>query len=179
LVFVRISLQGAILMYLKIENLSPESFAPFGKVIEQPIRPQDAAGPGWRWWAENVVLAGAASGDRNYAIGYLDLRPAELSFDWAERHMQSDELILPAGGDSLVYVGPPDQLEEPARLPPLDSFRVFRLRPGQGVLLGKSVWHGAPLALDTPLKVFVLLLKDTGKTDVHVVRFEPVAINPS
>jgi hypothetical protein len=45
-------------------------------------------------------------------------------------------------------------------------------------LLGKGVWHGAPLALDKPLNVAVLLLKDTGKVDGHVVRFEdkPVQI---
>ena len=86
--------------------------------------------------------------------------------------MHSDELLIPMGGDCLVYVGPPDNLEEPDRLPDLERFRVFRLQDGQGVLLGKGVWHGAPMALDHPLNVTVLLLKDTGKVDGHVVRFE-------
>jgi ureidoglycolate hydrolase len=76
------------------------------------------------------------------------------------------------GGDCIVYVGPPDDSDEPTRLPELERFRVFRLRPGQGVLLSKGVWHGAPMALDKPLHVAVLLLKDTGKIDGHVVRFE-------
>jgi ureidoglycolate hydrolase len=79
-----------------------------------------------------------------------------------------------------VYVGPPDDLDQPTHLPDLERFRVFRLREGQGVLLGKGVWHGAPMALDKPLNVTVLLLKDTGKVDGHVVRFEdtPVQIEP-
>ena len=162
-------------MNLPIEPLTPSAFALFGAVIEQPRRAQDASGPGWAWWGENVKLAG---GDRPYALGYLDLRPAPLRFDWAERHLLSDELLVPMGGDCLVYVGPPDHLDEPSRLPPLESFRVFRVRLGQGVLLGKGVWHGAPLALDTPLNVVVALLHDTGRVDGHVVRFEdrPVAI---
>jgi ureidoglycolate lyase len=162
-------------MKLKIEDLTVESFAPFGEVITQPARAQDAQGPGWTWWGENHVMAGS---DRKYAIGYLDLQPAELSFDWAERHMHSDELLIPMGGDCLVYVGPPDHPDEPTRLPSLERFRVFHLRQGQGVLLGKGVWHGAPMALDKPLNVAVLLLKDTGKVDGHVVRFEgtPVQI---
>ena len=155
-------------MKLKIEDLTAEAFAPFGEVITQPDRGQDAHGPGWTWWGENHVLAG---GDRKYGIGYLDLQPTELSFNWAERHMHSDELLIPMGDDCLVYVGPPDYPDEPDRLPPLERFRVFRLRPGQGVLLGKGVWHGAPMALDKPLHVTVLLLKDTGKADGHVVRF--------
>ena len=160
-------------MKLKIEDLTVQAFAPFGEVIMQPTHGQDAAGPGWRWWGENHILAG---GDRNYAIGYLDLQPAELVFDCAERHMHSDELLIPMGGDCLIYVGPPDDPEEPDRLPPLERFRVFRLRSGHGVLLGKGVWHGAPLALDKPLNVAVLLLKDTGKVDGHVVRFEETPV---
>ena len=160
-------------MKLKIEDLTTPGFAPFGKVITQPARGQDAQGPGWIWWGENHMMAG---GDRNYAIGYLDLQPAELRFDWAERHMQSDELLIPMGEDCLVYVGPPDHLEEPDHLPSLERFRVFRVRRGQAVLLGKGVWHGAPLALDKPLNVAVLLLKDTGKVDGHVVRFEDTPV---
>ena len=160
-------------MKLKIEELTSDAFAPFGKVVEQPNRAHDAVGPGWTWWSENHLLEG---GDRNYAIGYLDLHPAELGFDWAERHMHSDELLIPMGSDCLVYVGPPDHPEEPMHLPSLESFRVFRLRQGQGVLLGKGVWHGAPLALDKPLNVAVLLLKDTGRLDGHVVRFEDTPV---
>ena len=33
-------------MKLKIEDLTVESFAPFGEVITQPARGQDAQGPG-------------------------------------------------------------------------------------------------------------------------------------
>jgi ureidoglycolate lyase len=161
-------------MNLKIEDLTVESFAPFGEVIQQPARAKDASGPGWTWWGQNHLMAG---GDRNYAIGYLDLQPADLKFDWAERHMHSDELLIPMGGDCIVYVAPPDHPDEPDRMPDLERFRVFRLRAGQGVLLGKGVWHGAPLALDTPLHVTVLLLKDTGSLDGHVVKFEETPIH--
>jgi ureidoglycolate hydrolase len=90
--------------------------------------------------------------------------------------MHSDELLIPMGEDCLVYVAPPDYPDEPDRLPPFERFRVFRLRRGQGVLLGKGVWHGAPMALDKPLNVAVLLLKDTGKVDGHVVKFEETPI---
>ena len=162
-------------MKIKIEDLTPDAFAPFGEVITQPSRVKDASGPGWTWWGQNHLLA---AGDRNYAIGYLDLQPAELSFDWAERHMHSDELLVPMGEDCLVYVGPPEYPEEPDRLPDLERFHVFHLREGQGVLFDKGVWHGAPMALDKPLNVVVLLLQDTGTVDGHVVRFEdrPVQI---
>jgi ureidoglycolate lyase len=156
------------MMKLPILELTPATFAPYGKVIEMPQRKVDAAGPGWQWWGENVFLEGDA---RPYGIGYLDLEPADLRFDWAERHMRTVELIIPAGGDCLVYVGPPDHLDEPGRIPPLARFQVFRVRPGQGVLLDQGVWHGAPLALDRPLNAIVLLHQHTGQEDTTVVRF--------
>jgi ureidoglycolate lyase len=111
------------------------------------------------------------------ARGYLDLKPAPLRFDWAERHLRSDELLIPMGAGCLVYVGPADHLDEPMRLPPLERFRVFRVRPGQGVLLNTGVWHGAPLAIDRPLNVVVALLHDTGRQDGYVVRFEQTPVD--
>lgn len=162
-------------MQLSIQDLTEHVFAPFGKIIEQPNRAQDAQGPGWKWWSENALMESA---DRPYQIGYLDLTPAELKFDWAERHMRSAELIIPTGGDCLVYVAPPDYPEEPERLPLFERFQVFRVRQGQAVLLDKGVWHGAPLAIDKPLNAIVLLLSRTGEVDLSLVRFEeePVRI---
>ncbi len=162
-------------MELPIEPLTPQAFAPFGQVIRQPDSRPSATGPGWRWWGETALLAGD---QRPYSIGYLALEPADLRFDWAERHMQTAELLIPSGGDCLVYVGPPEHLERPEQLPPLDRFRVFRVRQGEAVLLQPGVWHGAPLAIDRPLNVVVLLLQHTGSTDTSVVRFadQPVVI---
>lgn len=154
---------------LPIEALSAHAFAPFGSIVEQPARVSDAAGPGWQWWGEIVQLAAS---DRPYAIGYLNLQPAPLRFDWAERHMLSEELLAPLGGDCLVYVGPPKFENEPGRLPELAEFRVFRVRQGQAVLLKPGVWHGAPLAVDSPAKVLVILLFNTARQDLHLVRFD-------
>lgn len=162
-------------MQLVITDLTPESFAGFGKVIEQPSRPQDAEGHGWAWWGENVLMEGEG---KPYAVGFLDLKPVDLTFSWAERHMHTDELVIPVTGDILVYAGPAEHPDEPVKLPALESFKVFRVRPGQAALLGKGVWHGAPLAVDSPAKAIVLLLQGSGRDDGYVVRFEdrPVVI---
>ncbi len=163
-------------MKLTISELIPAAFAPFGKVIEQPVRVCDAQGPGWQYWGETALLPGD---ERSYGIGYLDLQPAELRFDWAERHMRSVELLVPTGGDCLVYVAPPDTPDEPGRLPPLEAFRVFRLRQDQAALLERGVWHGAPLAIDRGVRVVVLLLEKSGQVDCSLVRFTdtPVEID--
>jgi ureidoglycolate hydrolase len=160
-------------MELTIESLTAQAFAPFGQVINQPSMPPSATGPGWQWWGETALLA---ADQRPYGIGYLTLEPAELSFNWAERHMRTAELLIPSGGDCVVYVGPPDHPEQPDHLPPLERFRVFRVRQGDGVLLHAGVWHGAPLAIDRPLNVVVLLLQHTGASDTSVVRFQDTPV---
>jgi ureidoglycolate hydrolase len=163
---------------LPVRALTPEAFAPFGRVIGRPERSRDAEGPGWRWWAETVVLDGD---DRPWGVGYLDLEPAEQRFDWAERHVRTLEAVIPVAGDCLLYVGPAGGMEEPARIPSFDRFSVFALPAGSGVVLDRGVWHGAPLADGGPARAVVLLLQGTGRDDVTVVRFQetPVAIERS
>jgi ureidoglycolate hydrolase len=158
---------------LPIELLSAQAFAPYGRVIERPGRAADAEGPGWRWWAETALVAGDG---RPVGVGYLDLGPTDRRFDWAERHMRTQEAILATSADLLVYVGPPDHREQPDRLPQLDRFHVFRVPAGAGVLMDRAVWHGAPFTVDAPAAAVVLILEGTGRTDVTIRRFDPVEI---
>lgn len=149
---------------LVAQPLDEVAFTPYGTVVQQPDRPADADGPGWRWWAETAALAAT---DRPFCVGFLDLQPAPLRFDWAERHDRSPELIVALAGDCLVYVGNHSE-----------SFEVFRLRAGQSVILNAGVWHGAPLAADGPARAMVLLREGTGAEDTAIVRFsdQPLAV---
>lgn len=157
-----------------VRELDATGFAPYGRVVEVPREDPDAAGGGWKWWGETALLPGDAG---SYGIGYLELRPAEPEFDWAERHMSSVELIVPLGGPCLVYAGPPEHPDEPARAPDRHRFEVFRLDSGRAVILHPGVWHGAPLALGAPVSALVLLREGTGARDTTVVRWpEPVRI---
>jgi ureidoglycolate lyase len=155
---------------IAIDELTDDTFAPFGTVVRTPPRAQDAEGPGWKWWAETVLLEGDG---RRWSVGYLDLEPSPPPrFGWAERHMRSQEAIVPVSGSCLVYVAPAEHVDEPERLPPFEEFRVFRVPPGSGVVMHPAVWHGAPIADEGPAKAVVLLLEGTGRDDVTMVRFD-------
>jgi ureidoglycolate lyase len=152
-----------------VEELSADAFAPFGRIVDTPRRPADSEGDPWRWWAEAAFLDAAPG---RYAVGYLEVDDGRGGFDWAERHLESEELVVPVRGELLLYAGPPDQGSEPAP----ERFRVFRVRPGQAALLGKGVWHGAPLAAGGQATALVLLREGTGASDTELVRFAEVAV---
>jgi ureidoglycolate lyase len=158
---------------ISAEALTAGSFEPFGRVMSQPSEGPHATGPGWKWWAETALLHGDG---RAWGVGYLDLEPAELRVDWAERHMRTQEAILATSADLLIHVGPPDHPQEPARAPSLDRFRAFRVPAGCGVVLDRAVWHGAPFAPDRPTAAVVLILEGTPREDVTVVRFPETPI---
>ena len=162
---------------LRVKELSPGAFSPFGHVIQRPQRSPDARGPGWSWWGETLLLEGDG---RPFGVGLLDLQPTSMSFDWAERHMRSIEAILAIDDDCLIYVAPPGNLERPLQAATLRRFEVFRVPPGRGVVLNRGVWHGAPLALERASQAVVLLLEGTGASDTEVVRFaeNPIAVEP-
>ena len=161
---------------LPVRDLSADAFRPYGRVIERPDREREAAGPGWAWWSETVLLEGDG---RPWSVGYLDLEPAAPQVDWAERHMRTLETIVPISGACLVYVAPADHPDEPDHLPSFERFEVFRVTPGAGVVMDAGVWHGAPLADGGPARAIVLILEGTGRDDVTVVRFEdsPIEID--
>ena len=79
-------------------------------------------------------------------------------------------------GDCLAYVGPPEDLEHPERIPSRHRFRVFRIPVGSGIAMEPGVWHGAPLAIDAPVRAIVLLLEGTGANDTVLVRFPDDAV---
>jgi ureidoglycolate lyase len=154
---------------LPLEALTATDFEPYGRVVELPQQEPHATGPGWRWWGEVIDLEGDG---RPWSVGYLDLEPTPLAFDWAERHMRSREAIIATSGDVAVYVGPAEAPDHPDQIPPRERFRVFRVPRGSAVVLEPGVWHGAPFALTGPTSALVLLLEGTGRDDVTVVRFE-------
>ena len=156
-------------MSLTVEALSADAFAPFGRVLSRPERERDAEGPGWRWWAETALLE---SDGRRFGVGFLDLRPAAASFDWAEKHLRTQETVIATTGDLLLYVAAAEHERAPAE----DGYRVFRVPGGGGVVMERGVWHGAPLAADAATTALVLILEGTGRDDVTVERFDPIEI---
>lgn len=110
------------------EPLTPESFAPFGKVLRReaagdPFQPlhKDEQSAGWR-------------------VALLEVSPGPLPR--VHRHPDSEECFAPLFGDLYIAVAPP---EDPK------AYRLFNL--SEPVLVRRTVWH--EIISRTPGRVFI------------------------
>jgi len=137
---------------ISIEPLSREAFAPFGQVIEtegaqhfpinagmteryHDLAQVELAGPGAR--AMISLFAG-----RPYAL--------PLTLSMVERHPLGSQAFYPLDATDWLVIVAADAEGRPA-LP-----RAFRPTPGQGVNIGRNVWHGVLCPLDQPARFLVV-----------------------
>jgi ureidoglycolate lyase len=120
-----------------IEELTPESFAEYGKVIDIPNIPPPKVGNGWDCWNYIAMM------DVNVPIGMglVTTKERDLTVDSMERHVSREELLLPMGHDIIQPVAKCMDLNNPNEQPDSTTVKCFRIRPGQAIVIGKGVWH--------------------------------------
>jgi ureidoglycolate lyase len=146
---------------IRIESLTAEAFAPFGKLI-------DAAG-----CAPDYV---AASGTQGWNVGFESGRPLVsllrtpfqgLRFRTMERHFHVSQAFIPLGGEhAAVAVAPPSN---DAGMPPLDAIRAFLLDGSKGYVLHRGTWHSLDrFPLRPPDTRFVMITDHETQDDLTV-----------
>lgn len=116
-------------VHLPVHPLTPEAFAPFGRVLAGS-GPRDAGRDGYDIWIQPFA---AESRPRLQLVRY-HARPMIVAL--VERHLHVTESRLPlAGQDAIIVVAMPG-MDRPGP----EDFRAFRLG-GQGVLFHRGTWH--------------------------------------
>ena len=129
---------------IEIRPLTSDAFAPFGEVIEMegahnfPIN----AGKCTRY---HDLANIETTGDKARPMISL-LRgqpyPLPLELKMVERHPLGSQAFIPLGENPFLVVVAEETENGPGE--PL----AFRTRPGQGVNIGRNVWHGILTPLD-------------------------------
>jgi ureidoglycolate lyase len=132
---------------VKIEDLTAEGFSRYGKVVEIPNYGPPKTGEGWDCWNYIAMM------DVTVPIGFglVTTRVRDPIVDSMERHVSREELLLPLGVDIIQPVAMCQDIHDPDERPDPDTVRCFRIRPGQGIIIGKGVWHSPayPYQTDT------------------------------
>ena len=122
-------------------SLKTEDFSPFGQAIGRQIPPGTSSGPGWECWCDIATLTEA-----NMRLGQVLTQPANAPITVMERH-PDEELLLPVTGTLLQALAKPGAMDNPAQEPDANEVMVFRIEPGEAIIIAPGVWHAAAIGL--------------------------------
>lgn len=153
---------------LKIEQLTTESFSPFGSYAMMLNPETDKLGaPPIEFFRDMVQLNLGGAHLASFSVCRVEKRADKV--DVSEYHSTSGEGILPLDNDVLIHVAPASTRGDV----PLDQFRVFRIPRGTFVALKPGVWHHAPILIEgTEANVLIVLPERAYANDCEVVRLE-------
>jgi len=144
--------EGEILaIRLKVRELTPEAFAPYGEVSE-PTK-------GFR-----LDFAGQTA---SFCHVRIEERPLHLYF--LARHMFTTQAYVPlGGGESVLVVAPPSDLLDTEAVPDLSQIAAFRMRGDRSINLHRGTWHRTPMPLG-PAADFMVLDREGTLDDLDLV----------
>jgi ureidoglycolate lyase len=150
--------------------ITEELFRPYGKVVTGVSGSPLAETPEFSYWSDLAAFVIESATEIGLCTVYRQDEPVVRV---VERHVRTPEVLIPADGPfDLPVLRPGD---------PPEKLAVFRVRPGQAVVIGSGVWHGACLPVDGEAATyFVLFRRGTPHRDVSKKEIGPVAIvNPA
>ncbi len=155
---------------VKIEELSPEAFSPFGTYVKMLDPDTEYIGENpVRFYRDMSMLACQHPRSLpSFSICRVEKRP--LVVDVSEIHNYTAEGNLALDADCLIHVGP----ATPNGVCPKDKIRVFRVPRGYFVNVHAGVWHHAPYVYDknaTAVNMLIVLPERTYANDCIVVPF--------
>jgi ureidoglycolate hydrolase len=162
--------------HLAIEPMTPESFAPFGRMVESSGMPDD----------RRVMTPAEFECDGRITIHTIWQPCARRSFSRLERHFGVTQTFFQlSGSPAVVCAAPPTDLDDPDAVPRPEDVRAFLIDPGKGFSFARGTWHSLDrYVLAPPGATFVILNSDPNPTQIvdyadgTSVRFADLDVDP-
>jgi ureidoglycolate lyase len=144
------------LVELPVHPLEPAAFAPFGQVVAPTFDGKD-------FDADDAQLELSRGIPRFYI---MSLSHRALSFRVITRHLAVTQVLASVGGQPwLIAVAPPQDPDDPAKMPDPAAITAFRVPGTLAIKLHRSTWHAGPFFEAEQVDFFNLELRDTNQTD--------------
>lgn len=129
---------------IEIRPLTREAFAPFGDVIEMEGAQSFPINAGKCIRHHDLAKIETTGEKARPMISLLrgEPYPLPLELKMVERHPLGSQAFIPLTANPFLVVAAPETENGPGE--PL----AFRTNPGQGVNIGRNVWHGILTPLD-------------------------------
>ncbi len=145
------------------QRATPEAFARFGSVVPAPTAEPTAADATFRYWSDLAHYRIEGETEVGLCTVYRQDAPRVT---WMERHDRTPEFLIPADGPFLLPV-----MDEAG------AVEVFRVEPGEAVVIGPGVWHSACLPVESESATyFVVFRRGTPQEDVTKRDLAPLSV---
>ena len=153
------------MLKVKVQKLTEEAFAPFGKVLTTLNRPFGGAEGVYKWYEKQAQIDKAET----VSVNLLTAEKRDLVCSLFEAHQRTEEVILPLTGD-LIVAGIPAGEPLAARL------QAFLVPVGMGISWSPGAWHYAPYPLDEAATCAIIFRHGTGADDAVFSRLKEVTL---
>ena len=126
----------------KIEELTTESFAPYG-YFSPMINPKTErlGNPPIEFYRDMIQLDLGLATKASFSIVRVEKRPEVI--DATEYHNSCGEFLLPLDNDILIHLAPATAND----VIPYNKIKLFHVPKGTCVVLRTGVWHCAPFVV--------------------------------
>lgn len=143
-------------MKIKVQSITPENFAKFGKVVTTPKENPTAQAKEFKFWSD--IADYHIDGETEIGLCTVYKQP-QIEIVGVERHLKTPEILIPIDAPFILPVlldGEPDA-----------NVQAFQTEIGEAAVINPGVWHGAciPVGKDES-SYFVIFRKKTPQEDV-------------
>jgi ureidoglycolate lyase len=154
-------------MHVSLEELTPETFAPFGQVL---LGPQNNTREDFAAKVENDRPATARA---NLALIAASPARFPLEIKCLERHAHSNQAFLPLSVPEYLVVVCNDT---GTGRPNLETLRAFRVSGRTGVNYNRGTWHHGMTTIGESGTFAMLVHEDGTAGDCEFVDVEPIVV---
>lgn len=152
---------------LRAQPLTPEAFAPFGRMVSAGLQPGSSANQGTAVRFDFYAALTSTRPGAKPNLAVFRSVPKALPFEvkLLERHPCSTQVFLPLIVSRYLVVVAPTKDDG---APDLERLAAFLCGPGQGVEYGVGTWHHPMVALDAPGEFAMFAYEDGTALDCEV-----------
>lgn len=146
---------------------SPENLAPFAKYIGFPRNKTPSVERSDITYFHDICDTDDFT---NHPVAsYLIAKPHDFSLANIERHMETEEAVIPLCGESIMVLGPAGEFD-------INKLIAIHLDGSFGIIMHRNTWHFAPFPLNGYQATFMLLSGRHTPNDIEVLDIETVLI---
>lgn len=139
---------------IKVQMLTEEAFAPFGKVIQTEGKNFGGEAGMYNWYEGQAYVDGA----QRVSVNLLTAIQREYVFDKFEAHAKTTETVLPLTGGLIVTCAAEGEVT-PERV------QAFYVPVGKGISWAPGAWHYAPFPIGGDATCAIIFRDGTGGDD--------------